>query len=298
MTLEQMRIFREAARFGSFTAAANNLGLTQSAVSMSIKRIEERNNVVLFERLGKGLILTDAGQFLLREVSRILGNIDLLTRRLSGYETHGGTPAALACTHHAYNFWMPGIVSYMGNSKPPLNDLISGGIDDVTAWVMRGTVDVGLTEREPSHPQFRHFSAFEDRILLVGTPERAKEIPDRVGLDTLEKYGPVVWAFDDHDQMISEAIAGAGADPSRLQRSAFRFRSVDAVLSALMHGRLIGFAPETAARSAIAAGHLVPIGDVEIKLTYYLFCKTGYDMGDFASRIAAAALEMSRSRLD
>src|SRR5690606_9874485 len=110
MTLEQMKIFKEAARFGSFTAAADYLGLTQSAVSMSIKKIEERNNVVLFERLGKGLVLTDAGQFLFREVSRNLASLDLLTRRLKDFETSGREPAAVACTHHVYNFWMPGII--------------------------------------------------------------------------------------------------------------------------------------------------------------------------------------------
>ena len=50
MTFEQMRIFLEAAHFGSFTHAAERLGLTQSAVSVCIKKLEEKHDVALFDR--------------------------------------------------------------------------------------------------------------------------------------------------------------------------------------------------------------------------------------------------------
>lgn len=46
MTFEQMKIFVAAAQYGSFTIAAEKLGLTQSAVSVSIKKLEERGHVV------------------------------------------------------------------------------------------------------------------------------------------------------------------------------------------------------------------------------------------------------------
>ena len=65
MTLEQMKIFLEAAHFGSFTHAAERLGLTQSAVSVSIKKLEEKYDVSLFDRSGRRLMLTEAthGQY-------------------------------------------------------------------------------------------------------------------------------------------------------------------------------------------------------------------------------------------
>ena len=297
MTLEQMKIFREAARFGSFTAAADSLGLTQSAVSMSVKKIEERNNVVLFVRLGKGLELTDAGQFLLKEVTRNLANIDLMTRRLKNYEAGSRDPTALACTHHAYNFWMPGIVSMpRGVFRSPV-DLIAGDAGDVAAWVMRGTVDIGLTEREPCHPLFEHANVFNDRIVLVAAPERARAVPEDVDWGDLEKFGPIIWALDDHDSVIAQALCDAGVDLIRLQNKAFQFSSVDAVLSLLKRGGSIGFASEAAAASSMSAQHLVRIGKLEIELKYYLFCKKGFDMADLAKRMSNAALEMSGQKV-
>lgn len=296
MTLEQMKIFREAARFGSFTAAADYLGLTQSAVSMSIKKIEERNNVVLFERLGKGLVLTDAGQFLFREVSRNLANLDLLTRRLKDFETNGREPAALACTHHVYNFWMPGIISEPGNVFRSSVDLIAGDADDVTAWVMRGSVDMGLTEREPSHPLFEHINVFNDRIILVASPGKAATLPHDISFRDLVENGPVVWALDDHDRVIGQALTDEGVDPCQLQRGAISFSSVGAVLCSLKYGRTIGFASEAAASADIAANYLKRIGDLEIGLKYYLFCKKGYDIENIAKRVSLASMEMISRR--
>ncbi len=77
MTFEQMRIFLEAAHFGSFTHAAERLGLTQSAVSVSIKKLEEKHDVSLFDRSGRRLMLTEAGQVLLSEAERILRDLEL-----------------------------------------------------------------------------------------------------------------------------------------------------------------------------------------------------------------------------
>ena len=78
MTLEQLKIFVEAAQYGSFTVAAENLGLTQSAVSVSIKKIEEKYNVSLFDRGGRRLLLTEAGQKLLNR-----GRAHLAGRRVT-----------------------------------------------------------------------------------------------------------------------------------------------------------------------------------------------------------------------
>ena len=77
MTFEQMKIFVEAARYGSFTHAAEKLGLTQSAVSISIKKLEDRHNVRLFDRSGRRLMVTEAGQVLLNEAERILRDVEL-----------------------------------------------------------------------------------------------------------------------------------------------------------------------------------------------------------------------------
>ena len=61
ITLRQLRVFESVARNSSFTRAAEALHLTQPAVSMQIKQLEENLGVDLFDHIGKKIFLTEAG---------------------------------------------------------------------------------------------------------------------------------------------------------------------------------------------------------------------------------------------
>lgn len=73
--LNWFRAFEASARRLSFTAAAHEIGMTQSAVSQQIRALETRLNVSLFERRARGLTLTDAGRKLLPQVEAALENL-------------------------------------------------------------------------------------------------------------------------------------------------------------------------------------------------------------------------------
>lgn len=74
--LAAIRVFEAAARHGNFTRAAEELGMTQAAVSYQVKLLEERLGAPLFRRDGRRLVLTDAGQRAAPQVSRAFDAID------------------------------------------------------------------------------------------------------------------------------------------------------------------------------------------------------------------------------
>lgn len=78
--LNWFRAFESAARHLSFTAAADEIGMTQSAVSQQIKALETRLGVPLFERKPRGLALTDDGRRLLPQVDAALDTLTAATR--------------------------------------------------------------------------------------------------------------------------------------------------------------------------------------------------------------------------
>src|SRR4030095_3415578 len=84
VTLRQMRVFTAVARYRSFTRAARELHLTQTAVSQQIKLLEQEAGLPLFEHIGRTIHVTAAGQELLRYATQVT---DLL--REAG-ETLGG----------------------------------------------------------------------------------------------------------------------------------------------------------------------------------------------------------------
>ncbi len=71
LTLRQLNIFQAVANHASYTRAAEELHLTQPAVSMQIRQLEDNIGLPLFEQMGKALYLTDAGQELLGYCERI-----------------------------------------------------------------------------------------------------------------------------------------------------------------------------------------------------------------------------------
>jgi DNA-binding transcriptional LysR family regulator len=80
--LAQLEAFEAAARFLSFTLAADELSLTQSAVSRQIKALEEHLEVPLFRRLHRALRLTEEGQTLYQAVTEVMGRLHEVSARL------------------------------------------------------------------------------------------------------------------------------------------------------------------------------------------------------------------------
>jgi LysR family transcriptional regulator, low CO2-responsive transcriptional regulator len=104
ITLRQLKVFERVARRLSFTRAAEELYLTQPAVSMQIKQFEESVGLPLFERLGKKIYLTPAGEELYRlsrTVAQQLDEAERLIEELKG--TDGGRLAvSVASTVHYF----------------------------------------------------------------------------------------------------------------------------------------------------------------------------------------------------
>jgi DNA-binding transcriptional LysR family regulator len=287
VTFEQMRIFLEAAHFGSFTHAAERLGLTQSAVSICIKKLEERHDVALFDRSGRRLLLTEAGQVLLNEAERILRDVELTIQRVESRRPLDRS-TIVACTSNAYNFWLAELVSRDAADQVKMS-LIVGDLDEVAAWVMRGTADVGITNVLPSHPQFRQVRVFTDRVILCGSAERANCLPEKFAWTYLTEQSPVLWELSDLSPTIVAALTSKKLDARRLAHPKLKLASSVAVISALRGGRYIGFVPERAATASLASGGIRRIGQLEIPVPYWSFALRERQLEPFAEEIAKAA---------
>lgn len=89
MDLQQLRVFREAARSGGFTRASEDLHLSQSTISLHMKRLEEELGTPLFLRTRRRVYLNEAGQVLLEYVERIfqeIKNAEMAVRELGRME--------------------------------------------------------------------------------------------------------------------------------------------------------------------------------------------------------------------
>src|SRR5262245_40413516 len=92
MTFQQLRYFLAAAEHGSFTAAARSLYVAQPSLSEQVRQLEAELGVDLFARVGRGIVLTDAGRTFRPEAERVLADVDRARDAVRGIrELRGGT---------------------------------------------------------------------------------------------------------------------------------------------------------------------------------------------------------------
>ncbi|MBW7902372.1 MAG: LysR family transcriptional regulator [Rhodocyclaceae bacterium] len=120
LTLRQLQIFVVAARHLSYARAAEELHLTPPAVSMQLKQLEDNVGLPLFERMGRGVALTGAGELLVHHALRILGEIkdaEASLNSLAGAES-GQISVGLVSTA---KYFMPRLLATFAQAHPGID---------------------------------------------------------------------------------------------------------------------------------------------------------------------------------
>lgn len=157
-TLTGLRVVHQVATSGSFTRAAETLGYTQSAVSRQVAAMEEAAGASLFDRRGRGVALTPAGQVLVRRATEVLAGLAVTESELAGLRdplagrvTVGAYPtAAMALVPRAMAQAMsehPGLAVVLEEASSPalLRRVRSGRLDVVIVGVGQGLPDYDLS---------------------------------------------------------------------------------------------------------------------------------------------------------
>ncbi|HTK01504.1 MAG TPA: LysR substrate-binding domain-containing protein [Bordetella sp.] len=144
LTLKQIRAFVAVARLGSATRAAEQLHVTQSAISLLIRDLEEKSEVQLFEH-GRALILTEAGQEFLHIAERIIGDVDQAVDNLNGLATKARGKVAIAAGVFIASTILPPVLKIYRERFPNIElrvrDMLS---TDLAGTVLRGEVDFAV----------------------------------------------------------------------------------------------------------------------------------------------------------
>jgi DNA-binding transcriptional LysR family regulator len=143
-----LRVLREVALTGSFSAAALSLGYTQSAVSRQVAALEAAAGHRLFDRGRRGVTLTPAGTRLLASATRILDELDRVRRELDGGETVTG-PVRLGAFPTAAAGLVPKALATL---PPPLIVTLREATTPALTRALRaGTLDLAILARIPPY---------------------------------------------------------------------------------------------------------------------------------------------------
>ncbi|WP_018388486.1 LysR substrate-binding domain-containing protein [Ancylobacter sp. FA202] len=168
MTLEQLRIFVAVAEREHITQGARDIHLTPSATSAAIAALEARHATRLFDRVGRGIVLTEAGRLFLPEARAVLARASAAEKVLADLAglVHGSL--ALAGSQTVANYWLPPLIERYRRRYPGvLVSLVIGNTDFVAALVQDGAADLGFIEGEVEAPVLLAAPVAEDEMVLV-----------------------------------------------------------------------------------------------------------------------------------
>lgn len=174
LNLHHLRLFRAVARDGTLTRAARMLNLSQSALSTQIKALELATGHDLFERRGRGLLLTEAGRIALDHADAIFRTADDLTATL---RQSGGARRALRVGSLATlsrNFQIGFVRPLIGRADVEVV-LRSGAQADLLRGLLAMSLDVMLTNIAPARDAASPYliqRIAEQPVSLVGMPGR------------------------------------------------------------------------------------------------------------------------------
>ncbi len=150
LSVRQIRAFQEVAEAASFTGAAERLNLTQSAVSMLIRQLEEELGIPLFVRTGRGARLTEFGIQIRPTVLRVLADLQNITdgaadlRSLRRGHLRMAVPQMLGCC------WLPPVLAAFRSRFPDVGvSVLDTTGDRVVQAVAEGDAEIGIGPERP-----------------------------------------------------------------------------------------------------------------------------------------------------
>jgi len=149
MTLEQLRIFIAVAEKQHVTQAANELNLTQSATSAAIAALEARYGIKLFDRIGRGIVLTQTGRDFLVEARAVLARAKAAAQVLNDLAGLKRGSLTIAASQTVANYWLPSRIQAFRTAHPDIDLHISiANTEQVARAVHEGSADLGFVEGE------------------------------------------------------------------------------------------------------------------------------------------------------
>lgn len=265
--LNALRAFEAAARHLSFTKAADELHVTQAAVSHQIKGLEEWLGLPLFRRVNRGLVLTDAGQTYLPPLRDALDLMANATERLFRKDSTGALTISTMPSFAAK--WL---VLRLGHfqAKHPELDLRLHTTAQMVDFAQQD-VDVAIRFGSGNWPDLRVERLLNEDIFPVCSP---RLLPNLACPADLKRH---TLLHDDYMITWASWLTAAGVEGIDVERGP-RYTDSALVLQAAMEGQGVALARQVLVADDLAAGRLVRPFDVVLsgQYAYYFVAPPHY----------------------
>ncbi|KJH74992.1 MULTISPECIES: choline sulfate utilization transcriptional regulator [unclassified Pseudomonas] len=283
LSLDLLRAFEAAARQRSFTAAAVELGTTQPAISQQIKRLEEQLATRLFDRIYRGIELTEAGIVLFEQVQLGLQNIDAGLAAISAQDQHEVLQVATDFAFAAY--WLMPRLHRFHAANPNVD--VSLVTSERSHNMLRSDIDVAVLFGDGRFKQGESHWLFSEEVFPVCSPLLLKDralplpVPSLLELPLLHLRGENSSNWFDWSGVFRELGITSAPAPGQL-----RFDNYTLLIQAAIGGQGVAIGWRHLVDNLLAEGLLCsPIAATVIsRLGYYVVLPQRKRRGELIQR--------------
>ena len=262
--LNALRAFEAAGRHLSFTRAAQELNVTQAAISHQIKSLEEYLGIRLFRRQNRGLLLTDAGQAYLPDVRRAFERLATATDKLQARDASGVLTVSVLPSFGAK--WLVPRLARFRLAHPEIDVRLSAS--EALVDFTRDDVDVAIRHGQGHYPGLSVTPLMREVAFAVCSPAL---LTGPHPIRTPEDLRRHTLLHDDDETTWAMWLRAAGVDTIDPTRGPF-FDDSSMTLHAAVNGQGVALGRSALAHDDLKAGRLVRLFDISLpcRAAYYL----------------------------
>ena len=171
LEIRHLRLVRAVAALGGLTRAGRELHLTQSALSHQLRDVESHLGTQIFLRIGKRMVLTSAGERLLRSADEILDTLERAEGAIRGLASgHSGRLRVSTGCYTQYH-WLPQVLRRLQTAYPRVDvQIVAGAGRQVDELLLDGTIDIGIANHVVENGRLHVHPLFDDELVAVVQP--------------------------------------------------------------------------------------------------------------------------------
>ena len=256
MDLQRLHTFRVLSETLHFRHAAERLGISQSAVSQQIAALEKDLGVALFERIGRRVYPTAAGEVLLQEAVKVLSTVSRAREAVGAVSKGDAGRLRVGASTTPGIFLLPEVLGRFRADFPHVElEFSIANSSRIEALAVANEFDLAVCGFRPTHDELFETELGEDRIVLVASPVLVGR-SRRVQPDDLARWPLVAREPGSATRTtVERALAKLGVHLA----SAFELPSPEAIVRAAEAGLGCAFVSWHAVREAVATRQLVEV---------------------------------------
>lgn len=267
MEIRHLQMVKEVASSGNLTKAADQLFLTQSALSHQLKEIEGYFNTQLFIRDKKQMILTQAGIIVLQAAETILKEVaDTKAKVRTLLDEEAGEIRLCTQCYTSYH-WLAGFLREFQAIYPKVDIKVEleAATQDADKHLLTNTIDVAITEGD-TNPKLAYTPLFQDEFVAIVAPDHPWVGRDWVELSDFSGQSYIMYNIPD-DESDNFRMIFSQSRPSKV----YKITLTEAILEMVKAGLGVAVMPTWVVRPYVQSGQLktVRITEERILRTWY-----------------------------